>query len=165
MGILTDAFVATEARMRAADLALGPSHLFPTLQSKNVEDLKLAMLDALVTRRGVADLERDPDAFVNYSEERIALVRDIGKERGMGDESEGPWISRFPDTLVLRLAELSSEDITHYGTAWSTSEAWRDHRGRMPDDISDIIEYLRDLCQLARLARVEQRTVYLWMAL
>lgn len=165
MGILTDAFVATEARMRAADLDLGPSRLFPTLQSKNIEDMKLAMLDALVTRRGVADLERDPDAFVHYSEERITLARDIGRERGLGDESEGPWISRFPDTLVLRLAELSPEDITHYGTAWSASEAWRDYRGRMPDDISGIIEYLRELCQLARLAWAERKSMYMWTAL
>lgn len=165
MGILTDAFVATEAQMHAAALSLGPSRLFPTLQAKNIEDLKLAMLDALVTRRGVADLEHDPEIFVAYSQKRIALVRDIGRERGMGDESEGPWISRFPDTLVLRLAELSSDDITHYGTAWSASEVWRDHRGRMPDDISGIIEYLRDLCRLARLAVTEQKTMYMWMSL
>jgi hypothetical protein len=72
MGILTDAFLATEAQMRAADLAMGPDTLFPTLQFKNIDDLKLAMLDALVTRRGVADLERDPDVFVAYSQERIA---------------------------------------------------------------------------------------------
>jgi hypothetical protein len=165
MGILTDAFVATEEQMRAADLAMGPDTVFPALQSKNIDDLKLAMLDALVTRRGIADLERDPDVFANYSEERIVLVRDIGRERGMGDESEGPWISRFPDTLVLRLAELSPENVTHYGTAWAASEAWRDYRGRMPDDISGIIEYLRELCQLARLAVAEQKRMFMWVAL
>lgn len=164
MGLLTDAFAATEVEVAAADFANhDPAGLFPTVQAKRVDDLKLATLDAILTGQNLVAPEQDPEASVRGVEERFVLVRNIGAERG--EEAEGPWVSQFPDSLVARLAELTPDEIARYGEAWANTDEWRLEDVSTPEQVAEIVELLRDYCRLAARAQTEGKRMYMWTSL
>src|SRR5258708_324979 len=164
MGLLTDGFAATEAEVAAADFANhGPVDLFPTVQAKRVDDLMLATLDALVTGQRLVAPEQDPAAYVRAVAERVVLVRDIGAESG--DEAEGLWICQFPDSLVARLAELTSDEIARYGEAWANTDEWRREGVGTREQVAEIVTLLGDYCRLAARAQAEGKRMYMWISL
>ena len=164
MGLLTDAFVATEAEVAAADFANhDPAELFPTVQAKRVDDVKLATLGALITGQHQVALDQDPEAFVRHVAEQFVLVRDIGGE--LEDEAEGLWVSQFPDSLVARLAELTSDEIVRYGEAWANTDEWRLEGVTTLEQITEIVELLGDYCRLAAHAQAEGKRMYMWTSL
>lgn len=88
----------------------------------------------------------------------IALI----KQRTTGDY-EGPWIYQFPDLLVERLTHLTAAEIIREGQAWGAA-IQRDYQGK-PPDVSGVVPYLQELCQLARHAFLESKHLYMWMSL
>jgi hypothetical protein len=164
MGLLTEAFIASEADVTATHFAgSGPGGLFPTVPAQRVDDLKLAALDALVTGQNVVAPEQDPEASVRGIEERFVLVRNLGTEAG--NETQGPWISRFPDSLVARLAQLTPAEVARYGAAWANADEWRFEDPSMPEKIADIQRLFQEYCRLAAQAQAEGKHLYMWMSL
>ena len=157
MGLLTDAFIATEAELAATRFegSSAPGDFFPTVQGKNIDPVKLALLEAIV-------IEQEPDPET--------LIEMIGQPI-RGDESTEQWIDLFSERLVTRLAELTEASISHYGARWASIEEWRGPRAKplTPKDAAthsaNVTQYLQALCQLARRAQAEGKHMYLWICL
>lgn len=167
MGILTDAFIATDAEVAAADFAnKSPSELFPTVEAKRVDTVKLGKLEAIMAGANPVTIDQqDPQEFVIKLEREFPFIRDIGVELGEGETSDGPWVCRFSDPMVGRLAELSPTEVTRYGQAWAATEEWQAYGVLSSNAISSIVEYLRELSQLAKRAQAEDKNVYMWICL
>jgi hypothetical protein len=167
MGILTDAFIATDAEVATVDFAHKmPSELFPTLEAKRVDTIKLGTLEAIMAGADAAEIARmDVEAFVDDLGRKYPWIRDIGAELGEGESSNGPWVCRLPDSLTTRLAELSPAEIVRFGRAWAATEEWQADGRQSDDAIADIVEYLRKLSQLAKGGVAEVKNVYLWISL
>lgn len=126
MGILTDAFIANESEVMSADFASSiPSYLFPTVEAKGITQLELASLDAVLLGEDMDVWHANVDRAVRHSEHVATLMRDIGRERGMGDASEGPWIYRLSDGFLARLADLAPSSVAAVGTDWAVGE-WQE---------------------------------------
>lgn len=149
MGLLTDAFIATEEELAAvlSQDHFSPIKFFPTVQSKNIDDFMLTRLEAIVMQEEFPSLDAE-----------IAII----KQRMIGDD-DGPWIHRFLDTLVERLAHLTAAEIIHNGQAWGA--AIQHNYEKQPPDVSGIVPYFRELCQLAKHAPSERKHIYMDVAL
>jgi hypothetical protein len=154
MGVLTDAFIATEAELAATQFegSGGPINWFPTVQNKNIDPIKLALLEAIVTGQDPDDLD--------------GVTRLIGQPIR---ESEEEWICPFSDTLAARLADLTGAEISRYGTIWASSKEWHDPRAGSSTPTADAIHYithyLQEICQIAVRAKTEGKRMYMWIAL
>lgn len=149
MGLLTDAFIATQEEL-AAVLSkdyFNPSSFFPTMQSKNIDIFMLTTLEAIVIQEEFPSI----NASIETIQERIT------------GEYDGPWIYRLPDTLVERLANLTSAEVIHNGQAWGA--AIQHDYEKHPPDVSGIVPYLQELCQLAKHPSLERKHMYMWMSL
>lgn len=157
MGLLTDVFIATEAELAATRFEglNAPSDFFPTVQGKNIDPVKLAFLEVIVTEQ-----EPDPETLAGMISQPIR-----------GDESTEEWIILFSEKLVTRLAELTEASSSHYGAKWASIEEWRDLQAKplTPKDTAthraNITQYLQALCQLAKRAQAEGKCMYLWICL
>src|SRR5260370_33232793 len=158
MGLLTDAFIATEAELAATRFegSSAPRDFFPTVLGKNLDPVKLTLLEAIVTEQE----EPDPGTLADMFDQPIR-----------GDESTEEWIYLFSERLVTRFAELTEASIRHYGARWASIEEWRGPRAKplTPKDAAtysaNVTQYLQALCQLARRAQAEGKRMYLWICL
>jgi hypothetical protein len=156
MGLLTDAFIATEAELAAIRLEGSsiPGDAFPTVPGKNIDPLKLAYLEAIVTEQNAEN-----------------LVEMINDPIGETDESSEQWLYPFSERLVARLATLTADQINHYGTIWASIEEWRGPRAKplTPKAAAmystNVTHYLHALCQLASQAQAEGKNMYMWICL
>ncbi|HZR44612.1 MAG TPA: hypothetical protein VFB12_31160 [Ktedonobacteraceae bacterium] len=151
MGILTDTFIATEAELAATQFegSGGPINWFPTVQGKNIDPVKLALLEAIVTGQD----PDDPDVVTGMIGQPIR-------------ESEEEWICPFSDRLAAKLADLTTAEISRYGTIWASSKEWSDPRESLATDAAHYITlYLQEICQLAVRAKAEGKHMYMWIAL
>ena len=157
MGLLTDAFIATEAELAATRFegSSAPRDFFPTVPGKNLDPVKLGLLEAIVTEQ-----EPDPETLTEMFDQPIR-----------GDESTEEWIDLFSERFVARLAELTEASISHYGARWASIEEWHSPRAKplTPKDAAahsaHVTHYLQALCQLARRAQAEEKRMYLWTCL
>lgn len=157
MGLLTDAFIATEAELAATRFegSSAPGDFFPTVQGKNIDPVKLALLEAIVTEQ-----EPDPETLIGMIGQPIRR-----------DESTEQWIELFSERLVTRLAELTEASISYYGARWASIEEWRGPRAKpltqkdAATHCANVTQYLQALCQLARRAQAEGKRMYLWICL
>jgi hypothetical protein len=152
MGILTDAFIATDVELATTQFegSGGPIAFFPTLQGKGIDPIMLAMLEAIVMER----VFPSPDTLAEVIDQRII--------RGK-DESSEEWIYQFPDKMVTRLAELTAAEGSRYGTVWASTEEMCGPKG-VPQT-TGVTQYLRELCQLAIRAQDEGKHLYMWISL
>src|SRR5260370_2255595 len=100
MGLLTDAFIATEAELAATrfESSSAPGDFFPTVQGKNIDPVKLALLEAIVTEQ-----KPDPETLTGLIGQPIR-----------GDESTEQWNELCSESLVTRLAELTEASLMPY---------------------------------------------------
>ena len=156
MGLLTDAFIATEAELAATRFEGSPRDFFPTVPGKNFDLVELALLEAIVTEQE----EPEPETLTEMFDQPIR-----------GDDSTEQWIYLFSERLVTRLAELTEASISQYGARWASIEEWRGPRANplTPKDAAthsaNVTQYLQALCQLARRAQAEGKRMYLWICL
>jgi hypothetical protein len=102
MGILTDAFIATERELDAMlPGAGGPAARFPTVQAKRIEPVKLAMLEAIILSGSVEMWDEDE-----------LLERDWEEE----------WVYHLPASLAQALAELPPAEVPRVARAWAATE-------------------------------------------
>lgn len=149
MGILTDAFVASEGEVAALGPNDDPAALFPSVRGKRVDTIRLATLEAI--------LAHQPAAAGTAQEYDENFVKDWGEQ----------WVYRFPDPLVSALAQLQPGDDRAIAAAWAATDEWR-LDGVTPEDtkhIEGLAELIRGYCLLAQQARREDKHVYMWISL
>jgi hypothetical protein len=126
---------------------LGHASIWPTLEAKTVDQVKLASLAFILGTKPLV-----PDAIGEYIKEFKALASG-------GDE--GPWIDQLPDVLVKDLAALHEEQIPAAAAAWAATEEARLDRWNAKDTEA----FLRELSAFAASAAAQGRTVLLWLCL
>jgi hypothetical protein len=67
------------------------------------------------------------------------------------------WLYRFPDEMVHRLSALNEADLHQVADAWVHRE--------VPGNSDELLPVLQDLKQLAVLAQMYGRNLYLWGSL
>ena len=145
MGVLTDAFVASEADLDSLQPGEGgPSARFPTVEGKSIDPLKLATLEAIL--RG-----QETYTYVASIQEPL---QDWGEQ----------FVCRFPDTLVAALAQLQPSNMLQVAAAWAATEEWQ-----LDNPTSEAISGLADLIasysDLAQRAQRESKSMYMWICL
>lgn len=149
MSILTDAFLATDTALAAARFEGmgGPAAFFPTLPGKGIDPVTLFLLETIVVE------QTSPELDFAILDQRLV--------RGNDTSEEG--IYQFPEPVVARLAALTSAEISLYGTIWASTEEMCGPK-KTPHTAS-VIQYLQQLCQLARQGQAEQKHMYMRIAL
>ncbi len=146
-GLLTDFFVADRGSLDPANIEGGPEGTYPTAQWKNVDTIKLATLENLLTG-------------VDYE---IAVDRLMKNTRGdFGDE--GPWIHEISENLVTALARVDSKRTREVAAAWIATEEW-EADGAVAGEIESFEEMLTSFSFLARKAVAGRLGMYVWISL
>ena len=101
--MLTDLIAATEEDAEAILNAQGHANIWPTLEYKGVDQIKLASLRFILKGEPV-----DEGPVVEYMKAFKPLI-DGGEE--------GPWIEALPEDLGQLLAAMSAEDIPKVAAA------------------------------------------------
>lgn len=147
MGILTDAFIASESELAGLRPgAGGPAGRFPTVQAKGIEPVKLATLEAIIL-----------SASVEMWDDDGLLERDWEEE----------WVYRLPASLAQALAELPPAEVPRVARAWAATEEWR-LDGVSPADgaaLAELATLVDALRTLAGQARQDGKALYLWISL
>lgn len=152
MGLLTDAFIATEAELPALRPGVGgPSGMFPTVEGKRIDPLKLATLEAIITTP--ASDRSDMSAVAMTSSEDVI------------QEWDDEWVCRLPDSLVAALAGLQPDDLERCAAAWAETEEWRLDGATTRAAVESLTGVIGKLRQLAQQAQREGKLMYLWMSL
>ena len=164
MGALTDFFIATPEDVN--DLRTGQllRDLFPTLEMKNVDSMKLEILAQIVTGNS-QELELEELLRSRF----LVLVKgSLGGEFRLPDEfNEGDpmdfdlWIERFDPAFVEGLATFPAEQVLPAATQWAEQWAAFDGRAVGKDDAVSLAALMQQLCQLATRARAEGKQLYL----
>ena len=140
---LTDIFSATTRATTIADLSLGPALAgFRTVQAKNVDIVKLAQLEAIVTAKPYSLDGLDP------------LDR---------TDTEGPWIIPLRPGFVEALAVLDESSARAAALKWADGPDWAAEGAA--DSDGDVVALVEALATLARDALAERASLYLWWSL
>jgi hypothetical protein len=139
MGILTDAFIAFEADLSSLHAGDGgPSAIFPTLQGKGIDPLKLAILEAIL---------RGQETYT-YAASIDEPLRDWGEE----------WVYPFSQPLVAALALLQPNDALRVAAKWAETDEWR-LVGLSQEGIAGLARLVTDLGTLAQQALHEHKAM------
>ena len=143
MGVLTDLFIATDSQMQQLGDHDIPLHMYPVIDIKGVDHIKLATLQCLVMGRA-------------YD---ISIIDefDLVHERS----EDGPWVYGLPEPLVDGLVALDIHEISQVAEAWAaTDEVRLDNWPR-----SAVEAVLRRIVELVKQAQVEGKEVFMWICL
>jgi hypothetical protein len=155
MSILTDFFIATPEDVDALSVEQLLRDLFPILETNNVDSSKIEILAHLIVE--------------NPQEKMIVLVKGAAGEKFVSvdrwDEKDliglEQWIERLDPVFVECLASISAEQVPHIATQWAIQWAEFDGRPVGKNDSESVSELMRQLCQLAKRARAEEKQMYL----
>jgi hypothetical protein len=144
MSVLTDFFVASPSEVQSMEVDQSPVGRFPGLQAKRTEVVMIVQLQCIV----------DGSRFEDHLGELDALfVR--------SETDDGPWIVRIPESLFAFLWSADADAVRVIGTRWAQTEEWK-ASGGTPDDI---VSFLGQICELARVAKSGGKGLYVWMSL
>jgi hypothetical protein len=145
--MLIDLIAANPEDAQAILSTPGHANVWPTLEAKSVDRVKLATL-ALILKGQPP--EGEPFTAYVQSFENLVTASD-----------EGPWIDVVPDALAEDLAILSEERIRPIARAWAdTKEARLD---RWSADETE--PFLKELSAFAASARAQEKKLLLWVCL
>jgi len=145
--MLTDLIAATPEDAPAILNAQGHANIWPTLESKNLDQVKLASLRFILKGQPPAD-----DAVIEYMKSFEALV-DGGED--------GPWIDALPEDLAHLLAAMPASDIAKVAAAWANTDEARLDRWQA----SDLEAGLGELGAFAASAVAQGKRLLLWVCL
>ena len=144
MSLLSEFFFATPADVQAVDICESPAGRFPGLRAARTDVVKLVQLQCLVDGSRFEDHVRSLDSLFVRSQ-----------------SDDGPWVVRVPDSLAEFLATAEADKVRMVGTQWAQTEEWR-RDGGTPDNI---VPFLGQMCQLARMAKSASKDLYVWICL
>lgn len=145
--MLTDLIVAIEEDAPAILNAQGHASIWPTLEAKGVDQVKLASLRFILK-----GLPPDDEQVIEYMKSFEALV-DGGEK--------GPWIDALPEDLVHLLATMPGSDLPKVAGAWANIEEAKLDRW-VADDVE---KRLGELAALAATAVAQGKRLLLWICL
>lgn len=134
MGLLTDFFVAPSGSLDPATVKDGPDGIHPTARWKNVDTVKLATLQNLLTGE-------------DYD---VAMAR-LEKGSRSPIEDEGPWTYELPEGLVKALVGLTPQRTREIAELWIKTEEWMAD-GTDAESTDSFVEMLESFSSLARKA-------------
>jgi hypothetical protein len=152
VGIFAGLFVATPEAVEGWDMeatGLTPA-TWPAMEFKNLESVKLGMLESILT--GVAYDDIDQDDLHN-------LVREGGPE--------GPWVSRVRQPLVDALAAADDSRIGPVAAAWADTDEFKARPSDQPSraTIDELSGLLAEMAGLARVGKERAEPMYLMVGL
>jgi len=145
--MLIDLIAAKAEEAQAIMSAQGHANLWPTLEAKAVDQVKLASLAFILKGKPPED-----EPVIEYMKTFQSLASG-------GDE--GPWIDLVPSDLVEDLAHLSEDQVEAVASAWASTEEAKLDRW----NAKDVASFLRELSAFAGSARAQERKVLLWVCL
>lgn len=145
--MLTDLIAAKPEEASAVLATLGYASIWPTLESKSVDSVKLASLSFIL--KGLP-LEDDPVIEYMKSFENLATAGE-----------DGPWLELVPDDLVQLLSQLSGNQLGLVARAWAASEEAK--RDRWVEE--DVKVFLGQLSAFAASALAQKQSVLLRVCL
>ena len=145
--MLSDLIAATAEDAQSILSTPAHANVWPTLEAKTVDRVKLASL-ALLLR----DKLPDDEPVIQYMKSFQSLA-DGGEE--------GPWIELVPTDLVDDLAKLQDDRVQAVAAAWANTEEARLDGWSAKHAAS----FLHELSVFAGSARAQGRMVLLWISL
>lgn len=148
MGILSDFVIADGNDGPAIGESVRPSEKWPCLEGwKGIETIKLSTLYFCIT-----------GAF--NSVEEIAALSSEFKFAG-GNQEEGPWVLKFPASVLSAIASLSPNAFGLVAEKWcATEELEMDGWSQ-----GDAQTFINQLQSLANSAVASNKAMYLWLSL
>jgi len=143
VSILTDFIVAAPSEAEAICADQNHHNRWPCLQLKSLDNIKLSAL------LSVFGEQSDAEAL----EGETFLIHCPSKE--------GPWVFHLPDVLTDHLSKLDSQTIPSTAAQWAENEELQ-FDGWSESDVEPVLEML---CDIARKAKSEQKSLLLWMCL
>lgn len=147
MGLLSDFFIADRGSLDPAKIEAGPDGSYPTASWKNVDTIKLATLENLLTG-------------VDYE---IAIDR-LEKNAKGNFGNEGPWVHELSENLVSALGKLDPKRTREIAAAWIATEEW-EADGADAGETDTFVEMLASFSSLARKAAAGRLGMYVWICL
>ncbi len=148
----SDVFVAP---MQAVDDSLaetGPRGVFPMIEWKGIDNVKVATLTGILTGRDHTDLSEGGE---------FGRLLDESADVAEADHKEGPWIFQFPDSAVAALKDATDEEFRDVAARWAaTDELQADQWSR-----EDAETFLREVQGLTRRADDADQHLYVWLTL
>ena len=140
MGSLADLIVASSSDAPAIVASEYPLGTFKGVNVDGLDPLKLAALHSMFTGKEASDLL-----------ERYRPVAEAS--------ASGPWLVKFPDELVARLAKLAPQDYASTAAKWVCTEqlqgeGWSEQ---------DAEQFLARVAYFAQTAAFEGKDVFLWI--
>ncbi len=145
--MLTDLIIATPEEAPAILNVPGHASIWPTLEAKGLDPVKLATL-RFILKGEKADAARVADYVKTFE--------------ALADEGEaGPWLRAVPEDLVPLLAQLPASDMPATAAAWARTEelkldGWK---------AADAEPFLSELCVFAAGAAAQGKRLLLWLCL
>jgi hypothetical protein len=144
--MLTDLIAANPEDADAILGTQGHATVWPTIEAKSVDHVKLASLAFIL--RG---LPPDDAPVIEYMKQ----FKEIGNS-----SEDGPLLSQLPRDLLDQLATITSSHFDALGSAWAnTEEAQRDGWSA-----SEATALLQELSAFAASAIAQSKSVLLWMS-
>lgn len=141
MGTLTDLVLADEGEAPKIVGAVRPTSLFPGIEMKGLDIVKLTALQAIVTgQTWTADLVS-----------QHPLV-------GQGSQ-DGPWVLLLSQEFIAKLAELPGERLPELVARWAATDEVKADRWAEPM----VRDTLQKIIQLAQQAITRGKRMFLWM--
>jgi hypothetical protein len=143
MGVLTDLIIGTHDELAEIPAEEVPSRVLPGLDIKGTGLIELVSLYMILT-----GVEFD-SAFGEFP-----------PVSGEGSE-EGPWVFRFPNALVQRLATLSPPELSTVAVKWAETEeiqlgGWT---------VQKLELRLKEISGFAASATKQDKPVHIWTSL
>lgn len=145
--MLTDLIVATLEEAPVILNSQGHANIWPTLEAKGMDQVKLASL------RFILKGEPPEDNLV------IEYMKSFEAQADGGEE--GPWIAAIPEDLVHLLAMISASDTSTLATAWANTEEAKLDRWQA----ADVEPFLGELSAFAAGAVAQGKRLLLWVCL
>lgn len=163
MGALPDFFIATPEDVN--DLRRGQRlrDLFPTLEMKNVDSIKVEILAQLVVGNSQElKLEEIRPHFLVFVKGAVEEEVRFPDEFNEGDLMDVDlWIERFDPVFVEGLATFPAEHVLPVAPQWARQWAAFDGRPVGKDAAESLSALMQQLCQFATRARAEGKQLYL----
>lgn len=143
--MLTDLIVATIEEAPAILRSQGHASIWPTLEAKGIDQVKLASLRFILRGEPPED-----HAVIQY-------MKSFDAQADGGDE--GPWIDSLPEDLVGLLATIAASDIPNLAAAWANTDEAKLDRWVA----ADVESLLAELSAFAAGAVAQGKRVLLWV--
>lgn len=145
--MLIDLIAASPDEADAILSTPGHANVWPTLEAKSVDQVKLAALALIL--KGQPPVGEPLTAQVQSFENLVTASDD------------GPWVDVVPDGLVDDLAILSEARIDDVARAWANTEEARLDRWQA----DEVAPFLKELSAFAASARAQDKKLLLWVCL